>query len=73
MANITVDKLHNADSQLFQDSESFLNELVTPELVTIGGGGWYGGYGGRYGGYGGRGGGSCGSYCGDYCGDRHGC
>ncbi|MBD6614455.1 hypothetical protein FNW02_00830 [Komarekiella sp. 'clone 1'] len=36
MANITLSELHNAGSQLFQDSESFLNDLS--DVDTISGG-----------------------------------
>lgn len=41
MANITLSELHVAGFELFQDSESFLNELS--DVNTIAGGN-YGGY-----------------------------
>lgn len=37
MANITLSEIHGAGVQLFQDSESFLNEMT--EVDTISGGG----------------------------------
>jgi hypothetical protein len=46
MANITLSELHAAGSELFQDSESFLNELSEVDSIN---GGSYGGYG--HGGY----------------------
>lgn len=39
MASIKLSKLYSAGSELFQDSESFLNELHTEELGAILGGG----------------------------------
>ncbi|MBH8565123.1 hypothetical protein I8748_23560 [Nostoc sp. CENA67] len=39
MANITLSELHIAGSELFQDSESFLNELNNVESIS---GGSYG-------------------------------
>ncbi|MCG6135290.1 MAG: hypothetical protein MET45_11590 [Nostoc sp. LLA-1] len=41
MANITLSELHAAGSELFQDSESFLNELSDVDTIA---GGSYGGY-----------------------------
>ncbi|WGV24308.1 hypothetical protein [Halotia branconii] len=41
MANITLSELHAAGSELFQDSESFLNEMNDVDFVF---GGTYGGY-----------------------------
>ncbi|WP_414542887.1 hypothetical protein [Nostoc sp. CCY0012] len=46
MANITLSELHTAGSELFQDSESFLNELSDVDSIN---GGSYGGY--SHGGY----------------------
>jgi hypothetical protein len=40
MANITLSELHVAGSELFQDSESFLNELSDVDAIV---GGGYGG------------------------------
>jgi hypothetical protein len=40
MANITLSELHAAGSELFQDSESFLNELSDVDSIS---GGYYGG------------------------------
>ncbi|WP_414570463.1 hypothetical protein [Nostoc sp. CCY 9925] len=37
MANIKINNLSPAGSELFQDSESFLNELTDAELGTRGG------------------------------------
>jgi hypothetical protein len=45
MASINLSELHSTGSELFQDSESFLNELG--DIDSISGGGGYGyGYGG---------------------------
>jgi hypothetical protein len=41
MANITLSELHAAGSELFQDSESFLNELNDVDAIA---GGQYGTY-----------------------------
>lgn len=41
MANITLSELHVAGSELFQDSESFLNELNDVDAIS---GGWYDGF-----------------------------
>lgn len=38
MANIEIDNLHPAGSELFQDSESFLNDLSDREVCGIKGG-----------------------------------
>lgn len=38
MAVIDISELHPAGSQLFQDSESFLNELTDDEIVGLEGG-----------------------------------
>lgn len=38
MANIIISELRPAGSELFQDSESFLNELTDQEMVGIAGG-----------------------------------
>ncbi len=38
MASIKISELHPAGSDLFQDSESFLNELTEDELGLEGGG-----------------------------------
>ena len=38
MANITLTELHIAGSELFQDSESFLNELTEKEMSGLEGG-----------------------------------
>ncbi len=40
MANITLSELNNAGAELFQDSESFLNELK--DVDAISGGSTYG-------------------------------
>ncbi|MBW4554787.1 MAG: hypothetical protein KME59_02390 [Trichormus sp. ATA11-4-KO1] len=36
MANITLSQLHAAGSELFQDSESFLNELSDVDAISGG-------------------------------------
>jgi hypothetical protein len=36
MANITLSELHNAGAELFQDSESFLNELKDVDAISGG-------------------------------------
>jgi hypothetical protein len=36
MANITLSELHNAGAELFQDSESFLNELQDVDAISGG-------------------------------------
>jgi hypothetical protein len=46
MANITLSELHNAGAELFQDSESFLNELQDVDAIS---GGSESGYGYGYG------------------------
>ena len=38
MANIKINNLNPAGSELFNDSESYLDELTTEELNVIGGG-----------------------------------
>lgn len=38
MASIKINELRPAGSELFQDSESFLNELTNEELGTVEGG-----------------------------------
>jgi hypothetical protein len=38
MASITISELRPAGSELFQDSESFLNELNDQEMLAIAGG-----------------------------------
>lgn len=38
MASITISDLRPAGSELFQDSESFLNELTDREMLGIAGG-----------------------------------
>ena len=38
MASITISELRPAGSELFQDSESFLNELNDQEMLGIAGG-----------------------------------
>ncbi|WP_193200058.1 hypothetical protein [Nostoc sp. MG11] len=38
MANIEINNLHSAGSELFQDSESFLNELSDREIGGVQGG-----------------------------------
>ncbi|TVP61658.1 MAG: hypothetical protein EA343_13545 [Nodularia sp. (in: Bacteria)] len=43
MANITLSELNNAGAELFQDSESFLNELKDVDAIS-GGSYGYGGY-----------------------------
>lgn len=40
MANITLSELHIAGSELFEDSESFLNEMTDVNAIS---GGYYGG------------------------------
>ncbi|MEA5517214.1 hypothetical protein, partial [Nodularia sp. UHCC 0506] len=46
MANITLFELNNAGAELFQDSESFLNELKDVDSISGGSTGTgYGGYG----------------------------
>ncbi|WP_157162562.1 hypothetical protein [Cylindrospermum stagnale] len=60
MANLKIDELQSAGTELFEDSESFLNELNSNELANAVGGYGYGrrrhggyGHGGhRHGGYG---------------------
>ena len=49
MASITISELRPAGSELFQDSESFLNELNDQEMLGIAGGSsnCHGGGGGR--------------------------
>jgi len=37
MANITLSQLNNAGAELFQDSESFLNELKDVDAIVGGG------------------------------------
>ena len=44
MANITLSELHNAGTELFQDSESFLNELQDVDAISGGSTGTYTGY-----------------------------
>ncbi|GAX34664.1 hypothetical protein [Nodularia sp. NIES-3585] len=45
MANITLSELNNAGVELFQDSESFLNELKDVDSISGGSDGTgYGGY-----------------------------
>lgn len=39
MASITISELRPAGSELFQDSESFLDELTDREMLGIAGGG----------------------------------
>ncbi|GAX34665.1 hypothetical protein [Nodularia sp. NIES-3585] len=46
MANITLSELNNAGAELFQDSESFLNELKDVDSISGGSTDTYG-----YGGY----------------------
>ncbi len=46
MANITLSELNNAGVELFQDSESFLNELKDVDAIS---GGSTSGYGRGYG------------------------
>ncbi|MDZ7960240.1 MAG: hypothetical protein RMY34_20545 [Aulosira sp. DedQUE10] len=41
MASIKISELRPAGSELFQDSESFLNELNEKEISTAVGGGYY--------------------------------
>ncbi|QSJ17742.1 hypothetical protein JYQ62_02355 [Nostoc sp. UHCC 0702] len=54
MSIIAVSELHNTGFQLFEDSESFLNELSDMDSTSISGGtGAGGGAGGGGGGYGG--------------------
>jgi bacteriocin-like protein len=38
MASIKISELHPAGSELFQDSESFLNELTDDEMESVEGG-----------------------------------
>jgi hypothetical protein len=45
MANIKIDELYATGYDLFQDSESFLNELTNPTIDVIAGGGFSGGFG----------------------------
>jgi hypothetical protein len=40
MANISLSELHTTGSELFQDSESFLNNLNNVGSITIHGGGY---------------------------------
>jgi hypothetical protein len=40
MANITISDLRSAGSDLFADSESFLQELTEQEIGGVLGGGW---------------------------------
>jgi hypothetical protein len=42
MANITLSELHNAGAELFQDSESFLNELQDVDAISGGSESGYG-------------------------------
>lgn len=47
MASITLSELQTSGVELFQDSESFLNDMNDVEGISIqGGGGFSGGYGG---------------------------
>ncbi|WP_414549301.1 hypothetical protein [Anabaena sp. CCY 0017] len=46
MANIILSELNNAGVELFQDSESFLNELKDVDSISGGSTDTYGGYGG---------------------------
>ncbi|HIK08300.1 MAG TPA: hypothetical protein IGS40_27080 [Trichormus sp. M33_DOE_039] len=48
MANITIDEIYLTGHDLFQDSESFLNELTNQTIELIAGSG-YSGYGGFWG------------------------
>ena len=48
MANITLSELHNAGAELFQDSESFLNELQDVDAISGGEASGYYGYGYRH-------------------------
>ena len=41
MANITISDIRLAGFDLFQDSESFLNELTNQEVGDVLGGGWH--------------------------------
>ncbi|KYC37645.1 hypothetical protein WA1_39995 [Scytonema hofmannii PCC 7110] len=41
MANIKISELRPAGSELFQDSESFLNELNEREMAGLEGGGYW--------------------------------
>jgi hypothetical protein len=43
MANIALAELRVAGSELFQDSESFLNEMTDVDAIS-GGNGYYGGH-----------------------------
>ncbi|WP_066378628.1 MULTISPECIES: hypothetical protein [unclassified Anabaena] len=49
MANITVDQLHLTGYDLFQDFETFLNDLTHQTIDLIAGGGYSGFFG--FGGY----------------------
>ncbi|TVP61659.1 MAG: hypothetical protein EA343_13555 [Nodularia sp. (in: Bacteria)] len=44
MANITLSELNNAGVELFEDSESFLNELKNVDSISGGSSYGYGGY-----------------------------
>ncbi|MBE9198751.1 MULTISPECIES: hypothetical protein [unclassified Nodularia (in: cyanobacteria)] len=44
MANITLSELNNAGAELFQDSESFLNELKDVDSISGGSTDTYSGY-----------------------------
>ena len=48
MANITLSELHNAGAELFQDSESFLNELQDVDAISGGEASGHYGYGYGY-------------------------
>ncbi|MEH1853589.1 MAG: hypothetical protein V7L11_18395 [Nostoc sp.] len=41
MATIKINNLNAAGSELFTDSESYLNELTEKELENLFGAGWY--------------------------------
>ncbi len=41
MATITISDLRPAGSELFLDSESYLNNLTESEMEELLGGGWY--------------------------------
>lgn len=41
MATITISDLRPAGSELFLDSESYLNNLTDSEMEELLGGGWY--------------------------------
>jgi len=45
MATITLSELQTSGAELFQDSESFLNDMNDVEGISIQGGGFGGGYG----------------------------